>query len=590
MPSNPLDPQRLRQGLRPKLSACTRAAAAIVIGFAGMAMVASPAFGAEEEARVLILNGLDPYLPAYMAIDSAMRANLAKETNKRIVLYSEPLDAQRFSGESLEPEVLALLTKKYKSVKIDVVVTVLQPALAFYKRHGDALWPGASVVFHGIPELTVEPRTLPPNAVGLVNVDDFEGTIRLAQRLQPDARRILVIGGASPLDMELNRRARDLVPPLAGKAEVEFLVGAPLPDILTRVKAEPADTIIFYLSEFRDRDGRPYLPRDVLRAISNASAAPVYGLFETYVGAGVAAGNMEFYADRGQRVGELVRATLNGTTYPASQAVFTVPSRCVADARALQRWSLDESRLPSGCDVRFADRPLWRQYWWQLTLAFAILLAQSLLIAALLRQRRRRQVAEAESRRRFAEMVHLNRRVSMGELSASIAHELNQPLGAIHNNAGAAEMLIKAEPPRLQEVAEILADIKRDDQRASEIIARIRKMVRKGDFEVQSIDLNATIGETAKLVAADATVKGVSLKVEPAPGLLKVRADPVEVQQVILNLALNAIEAMYDQNVEFKGLGDSLQARKRERGRGVCDRFRRWHPCGASCPASSSRS
>ncbi len=517
-------------------------------------MVSAPAFGAEEEARVLILNGLDPYLPAYMAIDGAMRASLAKETNKRIVLYSEPLDAQRFSVESLEPEVLALLAKKYKSVKIDVVVTVMQPALAFFKQHGDALWPGARVVFHGLPELTIEPRTLPPNAVGLVNVDDFEGTVRLAQRLQPKARRILVIGGSSPLDMELNRRARELVPPMAGKSEVEFLVGAPLPDILTRVGAEPADTIILYLSEFRDRDGRPYLPRDVLRAISNASAAPVYGLFETYVGSGVAAGNMEFYADRGWRVGELVRETLNGHTYPPSQAVFTVPSRCVADARALRRWSLDEDLLPSGCDVRFADRPLWRQYWWQLSLAFAIVLAQSLLIASLLRQRRRRQVAETEARKRLSEMAHLNRRVSMGELSASIAHELNQPLGAIHNNAGAAEMLIKADPPRLQEVAEILADIKRDDQRASDVIARIRKMVRKSEFAVQDIDLNETIDEAAKMVAADATVKGVSLKVELAPGQPKVRADRVEVQQVVLNLALNAIEAMHDQNVEPRDL------------------------------------
>jgi signal transduction histidine kinase len=507
-------------------------------------MVAAPASGAEEEARVLILNGLDPYLPAYMAIDSAMRASLAKETNRRIVLYSEPLDAQRFSGESLEPEVLALLTKKYRSVKIDVVVTVMQPALEFFKRHGDALWPGARVVFHGIPELTVEPRTLPPNAVGLVNVDDFEGTVRLAQLLQPNARRILVIGGSSPLDMELDRRARDLVPPMADKAEVEFLAGAPLPDVLTRVGTEPADTIILYLTEFRDRNGRPYLPREVLRAISNASAAPVYGLFETYVGSGVAAGNMEFYADRGRRVGELVRETLNGRSYPPGQAVFTVPSRCVADARALRRWSLDADRLPDGCDVRFADRPLWRQYWWQLTLAFAILLAQSLLIASLLRQRRRRQVAEAESRARFSEMAHMNRRVAMGGLAASIAHELNQPLGAIYNNAGAAQILIKSDPPNLQEVAEILDDIKQDDKRASEVIARIRTMLRKTAVNVEEVDVNEIIGDTMKLLSADASAKGISLSAELEPGLRRVRADRVQVQQVLLNLALNAVEAM----------------------------------------------
>ena len=142
-----------------------------------------------EEARVLILNGLDPYLPAYMAIDSAMRANLAGETSRRIVLYSEPLDAQRFSGESLEPEVLALLRKKYKALQIDVVVTVMRPALDFYQRHGEELWPGSRLVFHGIPDLADEPRKLPLNARGQVNRDDFEGTVRLARRLAATAWR-----------------------------------------------------------------------------------------------------------------------------------------------------------------------------------------------------------------------------------------------------------------------------------------------------------------------------------------------------------------------------------------------------------------
>ena len=109
-----------------------------------------PAYAAEEEARVLILNGVDPYLPAYLAIDSAMRASLANETARRIVFFSESLDAQRFSVEALEPEYLALLTKKYSALRIDVVVTVTQAALEFFKRHGERLWPGARVVYRGL--------------------------------------------------------------------------------------------------------------------------------------------------------------------------------------------------------------------------------------------------------------------------------------------------------------------------------------------------------------------------------------------------------------------------------------------------------
>lgn len=507
---------------------------------------ADPSHAADAEARVVILNGLDPYLPAFLAIDSATRASIAKETARRIVLYSEPLDAQRFPLKELEPEQVALLTKKYHALPVDVVVTVTRPAFDFYMRHGEQLWPGARLVFHGLPDPGSEPVAVPPNATGLVNRDDFGGTIDIARRLQPDARRILVISGVSPLDLELERRARQVLSTAAGAMNVEFLSGWPPSDLASRIADEPGDTIVLFLALFRDRDNRPHLPRQVLSELSRASKAPIYGLFQTYVGSGVAAGSMEIYEDRGEVVGQLVRDALAGKPPAPGRAVSSVPSRCVADARVLRRLSLDERRLPEGCDVRFAERPLWRQYWWQIALALVIIAAQALLIATLLAQRRRRHAAEAESRKRLAEMAHMNRRVSMGELSASIAHELNQPLGAIHNNAGAAEMLIKADPPKLQEVAEILADIKRDDQRASDVIARIRKMVRKADLEVQDIDLNETIDEAVRIVAADATVKGVSIRVEHAVGLPKVRADRVEVQQVILNLALNAIEAMQD--------------------------------------------
>ena len=111
--------------------------------------------------------------------------------------------------------------------------------------------------------------------------------------------------------------------------------------------------------------------------------------------------------------------------------------------------------------------------------ALAIVLVQAAMIAWLLFERHRRQRAELESRGRLMEVVHLNRTATAGALSASVAHELNQPLGAILSNAEAAEVLLAANPPDLHQLKEILADIRRDDQRAGEIIRRLRGLLKK---------------------------------------------------------------------------------------------------------------
>jgi signal transduction histidine kinase len=282
----------------------------------------------------------------------------------------------------------------------------------------------------------------------------------------------------------------------------------------------------------------------VARAISKISAAPVFGYYETYLGSGVAAGQMESYEDEGRLLAEQVLAALAGAHSDPSRALLKAPNRCMADARALQRWSLDERRLPERCDVRFAERSLWRQYGWQIAVALAIIAGEMALIVALLTQRGRRRVAEAELRERLSEITHITRRVSMGELSASIAHELKQPLTSIHLNAGAAAVMLGTEPRRLDAMADILDDIKNDGQRAIDIIDRIRNMVRKADVEKRSLDVNEAIQQIIKLLASEAAVRGVFVEAELEAGLPRVSADSVQLQQVILNLALNAMEAM----------------------------------------------
>jgi signal transduction histidine kinase len=139
----------------------------------------------------------------------------------------------------------------------------------------------------------------------------------------------------------------------------------------------------------------------------------------------------------------------------------------------------------------------------------------------------------------------LNRTATAGVLSASVAHELTQPLGAIQSYAEAAEEYLKADPSNIGRIETILAAIRRDDERAVDIIRRLRGLFRKRtEIELQDFDLNDTIGAALDILLPEATKRGVELSVNPSQVALPVRADRTQLLQVILNLALNGMDAL----------------------------------------------
>ncbi len=183
----------------------------------------------------------------------------------------------------------------------------------------------------------------------------------------------------------------------------------------------------------------------------------------------------------------------------------------------------------------------------------------------------RRRVAGAVERERVAtemqqlhaELAHSGRISTMGQLASALAHELSQPLGAILRNAEAAELLIEQEPHDLAELRAILTDIRTDDQRAGGVIDRMRALLKRRNFERTPVQIVDMIGEVVGLIRSDALQRKIQLDVELAPNLPPVLGDRIQLQQVLLNLALNGMDAMKDQPPERRRL--LLQARRSER-------------------------
>jgi signal transduction histidine kinase len=161
---------------------------------------------------------------------------------------------------------------------------------------------------------------------------------------------------------------------------------------------------------------------------------------------------------------------------------------------------------------------------------------------------------QRETGRLRQELAHIGRVSALGELTASLAHELSQPLTAILNNAEVARRYLDADVVNRDELRAILDDIVADDRRAAEVIRRLRALLKKGDLEHVTLDVNDFVGEVAQLVRKDALRRNVSMTLDLGSELPRVRGDRVQLQQVVLNMVLNGLEAMGEPNGRPHGL------------------------------------
>jgi signal transduction histidine kinase len=367
--------------------------------------------------------------------------------------------------------------------------------------------------------------------------------VEAAKILVPGLAQIALVGDSLEREPLRGRYQQD-VQQLAKALDVVNLTNLSLDQVRMRIAALHDDAAIVYTPIYKDGTGTTHNPVEALKAVAGAANRPIVVDSEDFIGMGATGGFVMSAKNVGREAGQRVARILNGESAANIPVVTTNFNTPAFDARKLKQWSISESSLPAGSVVLFRQLNAWDLYHWQIVTIFTIIPLQSLIIWWLYYEHRRRRAAERESRQHFLEAAKMDRAMTVSAMSASIAHELNQPLGAILNNAEAAEMLLCANLPDLDQLKEILADIRRDDSRAAEIIKRLRALLKHGDLEAKEIDLAEVVNDTIRLIEHQAAERGVVLKVRSVPDNLLVRADRVHIQQVILNVAMNAIDAM----------------------------------------------
>jgi signal transduction histidine kinase len=509
---------------------------AVVVWIAG----ALPVWSATRHVLLLYDERVD--LPGLAALGADLVGTLVANSKDRIEVYREEMDLSRFDSDDYRSALRNFLRAKYADRKLDVAVAILGPSLDFLLEHGAEIFPGTPIVFCGVDRRELGDRPLPPHVRGVLVKREFAPTLEIALRIHPDTTRVVVVAGESAFDRRLLDQARSEFRAYDGRVAFTYLTAGPLQDMLAKLARLPPHTIVLYTTFFQDSTGAAFVTHDVAQRISEAASAPVYGFLDQYLGRGIVGGSLYSLSAHGAETARLVLRILANSDQAEPRLLETSANKALFDWRQMARWGISASSLPSGSEIRFRDPTVWDQYGTEIGAILLALLLQAALISWLLYEHRRRNLAEIRSRESIAELTYLKRRAGAGELSASIAHEVNQPLTAISVTASAGLKWLRRETPDLREAEDALEDIVKAAQRAGEVVKSVRAMYRK-ETQVGLVDLDEIAAAVLELARIELQRSEIAVQTQFGQ-LPAVTGDAIQLRQVVLNLIMNAIEAM----------------------------------------------
>lgn len=244
----------------------------------------------EAPRRILMLNAYNYTFPATTTIANAARKRLLERSPQKIEIDAEFLDLSRASELERERLTVHYLREKYLRVPPDVVMTLGSGALPFIVKHRDLVAPKVPVVFSSVSPSNYASSQPPSDVTGIITEFNLDKTLTLAERLQPDARRLVVIAGSAPVDRLWQARARKEIEARGRKFETTYLFDLAYDMLVSELASVPPDAIVVVLTVFADSTGKTFVPQYAAAALASISRAPVYAPYESFLGNGTVGG------------------------------------------------------------------------------------------------------------------------------------------------------------------------------------------------------------------------------------------------------------------------------------------------------------
>jgi signal transduction histidine kinase len=507
-------------------------------------VLACAAAEAAEPKRVVLLHSFDRDFLPWSDYSKAIHTELERQSPWPIEISDHSLMSARRADEVSERPFVEYLVAYYTKQPPDLIVSIGAPAAAFVQRYRQELFPGTPMLLTAVEQRRVDPSLLSASdTVVAVNGDLIRATEDIL-RVLPNTRTVAFVNGSSPSERFWRQEITRVLEPYENRVSFIWWSELSFEDMLAQAATLPPHSAIIWQLLNVDGAGISHEGDAALNKMRAAALAPIFAYQGAYFGDRIVGGPMYSVQEVSEAAAAVAMRMLHGEN-PSDIKVQPIGfARPKYDWREMERWEISESRLPAGSEIYFRQPTLWEQYRWLILGVSAALLVQAALISWLFYEHRRRSLAEVRSRDAMAELAHMNRLETAGQLSASIAHEINQPVTGMVLSASAALRWLAAEKPDVDRIRTILTDIVGAGERAGDIIMGVRAMFKKGTNAKVQLNLNNLVNTVLALLHLDLQKEDVRVETHLDEELPMVLGDAVQLQQVILNLVVNAADAM----------------------------------------------
>jgi signal transduction histidine kinase len=524
-----------------KLRRCALLVACVVAS--GIAAISSA--DTAETKRVMLLHSFGRDFKPWSDYARSIREELERQSRWPLDITDHSLVTARSSDEDPEPAFVEYLRALFAKRPLDLVVSIGAPATAFVQRHRERLFAATPMVLTAVEQRRIQWSRLTANDAAVPVWINYRAAFENILQVLPATKNIIVVVGTSPIEKFWKDAIGKEAEPLAGRIAFSWTDHLSFGDLLKQAAALPPNTAIFWELMIVDGAGVIHEGSAPLKRLHAVSSAPIFSYDESFFGGEIVGGPLLRVVDTSRQTAAVAIRILGGEKAGDIKIPPVAFARPQFDWREMRRWGIDESSLPPGSLVLYREPTMWHRYRVQIIAVVALLLLQGALIAWLLYEHWRRQDVEARSIQQVTELARMNRLATAGQLSASIAHEIRQPLAAIASSGSAGLNWLNKRVPDLEEVRIALQTVVRQSHRADDVIKGVRAMFSHDSTVWTKVNLNEIVEQVLALMSRNIAATSIRLntKLTDNPPPL-VMADPVQLQQLVLNLIMNAVEAM----------------------------------------------